>query len=59
MIEDARGIMEVGTAQHVFLGLKMLTVLTQEVNQPLTGRSMNAHRKVAVSFRDLVLGKIF
>ena len=32
VIDDARNLMQMNTTEHVYLGLKLLNVLTQEVN---------------------------
>lgn len=44
---------------HYMLGLKILNMLVTECNQPTPGRTLTQHRKIAVSFRDLALFKIF
>jgi exportin-7 len=44
---------------HYLLGLKILNMLVTECNQPTPGRTLTQHRKIAVSFRDLALFKIF
>jgi exportin-7 len=36
---------------HALLGLQILASLTDEINQPVTARSLTQHRKTAVSFR--------
>lgn len=40
------------TVQHCIIGLKILNELVVEFNHPSARRSISAHRKVAVSFRD-------
>ena len=45
--------------QHFWLGLKILTMLVAEFNQPTPGRTLTVHRKVAVAFRDPALFKVF
>uniref|UniRef100_A0A6U5ELX6 Importin N-terminal domain-containing protein n=1 Tax=Corethron hystrix TaxID=216773 RepID=A0A6U5ELX6_9STRA len=44
---------------HCILGLKILNRLVDELNIPLTGRTLTQHRKTSVSFRDVCLLKIF
>eukprot|EP00898_Chlorokybus_atmophyticus_P001655 jgi/Chlat1/2490/Chrsp175S02362 len=44
---------------HYLLGLKIITQLVAEMNQPNAGRPLTVHRKTAVSFRDLALYEIF
>lgn len=41
------------------LGLKILVLLVGEMNQPIVGRTLTAHRKAAVSFRDTALFGVF
>ena len=48
-----------GSTQHFWLGLKILTMLVAEFNQPTPGRTLTVHRKVAVAFRDPALFKVF
>uniref|UniRef100_A0A061RU54 Ran-binding protein n=1 Tax=Tetraselmis sp. GSL018 TaxID=582737 RepID=A0A061RU54_9CHLO len=58
-VEDAKCFLEKGLGPHYFLGLKILSMLVSECNQPTPGRTLTQHRKIAVSFRDLALLKIF
>ncbi|GAB4820934.1 hypothetical protein N2152v2_007980 [Parachlorella kessleri] len=44
---------------HYLLGLRILNMLVSEMNNPTPGRSLTQHRKIAVSFRDLSLYKVF
>ena len=48
-----------GSTQHFWLGLKILTMLVAEFNQPTPGRTLTVHRKVAVAFRDPALFRVF
>lgn len=59
IVEDAKCFLEKGLGPHYLLGLKILTMLVTECNQPTPGRTLTQHRKIAVSFRDLALFKIF
>lgn len=59
IVQDAAKFMEQASVEHYFLGLKILTQLVAEINQPTPGRSLTQHRKAAVSFRDLALLNIF
>ena len=43
-----------GSPGHYLLGLRVLNMLVLEMNQPTPGRTLTQHRKIAVSFRDLV-----
>lgn len=45
--------------KHYFLGLKILNMLVAEFNQPIPGRTLTQHRKLAVTFRDSSLFSIF
>lgn len=47
------------TIDHHIIGLKVLHALVEEMNIPITGRTLTHHRKAAVSFRDLSLFKAF
>jgi len=40
------------SVDHCIVGLRALNLLIQEMNVPLTGRTLTIHRKTAVSFRD-------
>eukprot|EP00937_MAST-01D_sp_MAST-1D-sp2_P003680 g3680.t1 len=44
---------------HNIIGLQILNQLVTEVNVPIQGRTLTAHRKVAVSFRDKALFHVF
>lgn len=48
-----------GSSGHYLLGLKILVLLVGEMNQPIGGRTLTAHRKSAVSFRDTALFTVF
>lgn len=47
------------TVDHCILGLKILNQLVDELNIPLTGKTLTQHRKTSVSFRDVCLLKVF
>ncbi|CAM9433151.1 unnamed protein product, partial [Chrysoparadoxa australica] len=47
------------TNDHYVIGLKILNQLVEELNLPISGRTLPQHRKTAVSFRDLCLFKVF
>jgi exportin-7 len=47
------------TIDHHIIGLKILTALVEEMNIPISGRTLTFHRKAAVSFRDISLFKVF
>jgi len=47
------------TVDHCVIGLKILNQLVDELNIPTVGRTLTAHRKSAVSFRDTSLKKVF
>ncbi|CAM9433954.1 unnamed protein product [Ascophyllum nodosum] len=47
------------TNGHYVIGLKILNQLVEEINIPISGRTLPQHRKTAVSFRDLCLLPIF
>lgn len=63
IVEDAKTFLEKGStggsSGHYLLGLKILVLLVGEMNQPIGGRTLTAHRKAAVSFRDTALFGIF
>jgi len=46
------------TVDHCIIGLKILNQLVDELNIPTKGRTLTAHRKSAVSFRDTSLKKV-
>lgn len=58
IIDEIRKFLE-ATVDHSIIGLKLLNSLVDEMNTPTTGRSLTAHRKTAVSFRDQILLSIF
>lgn len=47
------------TVAHNIMGHKLLDALVTEMNIPSSGKTLTAHRKVAVSFRDLHLYNTF
>lgn len=47
------------TVAHNIMGHKLLDALVTEMNIPSSGKTLTAHRKVAVSFRDLHLYATF
>jgi hypothetical protein len=59
IVDDAKVFLEKGTPSHYLLGLKILHALVSEMNSPTAGRTLTQHRKIAVSFRDQSLFKIF
>lgn len=44
---------------HLVVGLQMLSELVSEMNTPVDGHSFTKHRKIAVSFRDHSLFRVF
>lgn len=58
LVDDACRFLQ-GAPPMAILGVKILTMLVQEMNQPLPKRSLTEHRKTAVNFRDNGLFKIF
>jgi exportin-7 len=58
IIEETTKFLE-ATVHHHIIGLKILNALIEEMNTPTNGRTLTAHRKTAVSFRDLSLFQIF
>lgn len=44
---------------YLVIGMKILVQLVNEMNIPITGKTLTQHRKVAVSFRDNLLYPIF
>lgn len=58
IIEETTKFLE-ATISHHIIGLKILNQLIEEMNTPTNGRTLTAHRKTAVSFRDLSLFQIF
>mmetsp|Transcript_8801 Transcript_8801/g.18815 ORF Transcript_8801/g.18815 Transcript_8801/m.18815 type:complete len:1064 (-) Transcript_8801:979-4170(-) len=59
IVEDCKAFLEKGTSAHYLLALRMLNTLVQEMNLPTYGRTLTQHRKIAVSFRDTCLFKVF
>lgn len=59
--DDCKRFLEKGATSpaHYLLGLKILNMLVTEMNQATPGRTLTQHRKIAVSFRDLSLFKVF
>ena len=47
------------SSTHRILGLQILNQLVEELNIPLSGRTLTQHRKTAVAFRDSCLLEIF
>ncbi|KAI9921848.1 hypothetical protein PsorP6_001060 [Peronosclerospora sorghi] len=47
------------TIDHCVIGLQILSELVTEMNLPIPGRNMTFHRKIAVSFREDSLLRIF
>jgi exportin-7 len=58
IIEETTKFLE-ATIQHHVIGLHILATLIDEMNNATNGRTLTAHRKVAVSFRDLTLFQVF
>lgn len=62
IVDDASQLLEKGAAGQpglYLLGLKLLSMLVTEMNQPTPGRTLTQHRKIAVAFRDQSLLKTF
>eukprot|EP00882_Tetradesmus_deserticola_P016315 GHRQ01017417.1.p1 GENE.GHRQ01017417.1~~GHRQ01017417.1.p1 ORF type:complete len:285 (+),score=122.06 GHRQ01017417.1:116-856(+) len=59
IVDEAKALMERGSPGHYLLALKVLAMLVAEVNTATPGRTLTAHRKIAVSFRDLCLLSVF
>lgn len=57
--DESKGLLEKGSPTHFLLALKILNMLVAEMNQATPGRTLTQHRKIAISFRDLQLFKIF
>ncbi|KAF0719560.1 Aste57867_954 [Aphanomyces stellatus] len=47
------------TVDHCIIGLQILNELVTEMNQPVSGRNLTFHRKIAVAFREASLFHIF
>jgi exportin-7 len=47
------------TVDHCIIGLQILSELVTEMNAPVPGRNITFHRKIAVSFREDSLYRIF
>ncbi|KAJ0402462.1 hypothetical protein ATCC90586_009282 [Pythium insidiosum] len=47
------------TVDHCIIGLQILNELVTEMNLPVAGRNITFHRKIAVSFREEALFRIF
>jgi len=63
VVDDGKTFLESGTMSgspgHYLLGLRLLGLLVGEMNAPTPGRSLTQHRKIACSFRDQALFKVF
>ena len=62
IVDDASSLLEKGAAGQpglYLMGLKLLSMLVSEMNQPTSGRTLTQHRKIAVAFRDQALLKTF
>ena len=62
IVDDASQFLEKGAGGQpglYLLGLKLLSMLVSEMNQPTPGRTLTQHRKIAVAFRDQSLLKTF
>lgn len=62
IVDDASQWLEKGAAGQpglYLLGLKLLSMLVSEMNQPTPGRTLTQHRKIAVAFRNQSLLKTF
>lgn len=62
IVDDASHFVEKGAGGQpglYLLGLKLLSMLVSEMNQPTPGRTLTQHRKIAVAFRDQSLLKTF
>ena len=62
IVDDASQFLEKGAGGQpgmYSLGLKLLSMLVSEMNQPTPGRTLTQHRKIAVAFRDQSLLKTF
>ena len=55
IVDDASHLLEKGAAGQpglYLLGLKLLSMIVSEMNQPTPGKTLTQHRKIAVAFRD-------
>eukprot|EP00877_Chromochloris_zofingiensis_P005215 jgi/Chrzof1/14695/Cz09g12110.t1 len=59
IVDECKTLMEKNSPGHYLLGLKILNMLVTEMNTATPGRTLTQHRKIAVSFRDLALLKVF
>lgn len=62
IVDNASTLLEKGFAGQpglYLMGLKLLSMLVTEMNQPTPGRTLTQHRKIAVAFRDQALLKTF
>ena len=53
IVDDASHLLEKGAAGQpglYLLGLKLLSMLVSEMNQPTSGKTLTQHRKIAVAF---------
>lgn len=58
IVDDASQFLS-STLDHCVIGLRLLNALVEEINYPQLSRTFSQHRRVAVSFRDTCLLKIF
>ena len=63
IIDDARAFLDKGARElsqpHYLVGLRIISGVVSEMNNPVPGRTLTQHRKIAVSFRDLSLYQAF
>jgi exportin-7 len=58
IVDEATKFLQ-ATVDHCIIGLQILNELVTEMNLPVTGRNITFHRKIAVSFREDALFRIF
>lgn len=59
VINEINKFLDVQSISHNLVGIKLLNALVDEMNTPISGRTLTVHRKTAVSFRDHILLNIF
>lgn len=58
IVSDVTNFLQ-ATVDHCIIGLQILSELVTEMNLPVVGRNITFHRKIAVSFREDSLFRVF
>lgn len=58
IIDEISKFLDAGV-DHIIIGIRLLNSLVDEMNNPISGKTLTGHRKTAVSFRDQCLLQVF